>query len=75
MIPNAFLEAETINSLAVRMSKINPKCDLSASALAQRMNSDRAKSFMKACFGKIISALIQKDLSPVLNLRTCSKSF
>ena len=29
MIPNAFLEAETLNSLAVRMHKINRTCNLS----------------------------------------------
>lgn len=61
MIPNAFLEAETLNSLAVRMNKLNPECNLSASALAQRINTPEAKAFMKACFGKVIAEFIKKD--------------
>jgi hypothetical protein len=72
MTPNAFLEAETLNSLAVRMHKINSKCDLSASALAQRINTIEARAFMKACFGKMISAIIRKDFYPLRDLKNLS---
>src|SRR6476646_2309225 len=58
MIPNAFLEAETLNSLAIRMQKTNRSCNLSASALAQRINTKSAESFMKACYGKILKEIV-----------------
>lgn len=47
MIPNAFIETETLNSLAVRMNNINNSCKLSASALAQRINSASAVRFIR----------------------------
>lgn len=72
MIPNAFLEAETLNSLAVRMQKTNKQCNLSASALAQRINSTGAVAFMKACFGKALSEMIRKDLSGLSELHNLS---
>lgn len=70
MIPNGFIEAETLNSLAVRIQKINNSCDVSASALAQRINSKQAEAFMKACFCKILKETIKKDfcyLSDLVN--------
>jgi hypothetical protein len=72
MIPNAFLEAETLNSLAVRMKKINPSCNLSAPALAQRINSAGAKAFMKACFEKVLTNLVKKDLEQLSDLQNLS---
>jgi hypothetical protein len=72
MIPNAFLEAETLNSLAVRMQKINKGCNLSASALAQRINSKGAEAFMKACFGKVLKDMIRKDLTGLSELQNLS---
>lgn len=72
MIPNAFLEAETLNSLAVRIQKINKKCNLSASALAQRINSKGAEAFMKACFGKVLKDMIRKDLTGLSELQNLS---
>jgi DDE family transposase len=72
MIPNAFLEAETLNSLAVRMNKINPKCNLSAPALAQRINTEVAKAFMKACFAKVLSETMKKDFAKLPDLHNLS---
>lgn len=72
MIPNAFLEAETLNSLAVRMRKINKECNLSASALAQRINSKPALAFMKACFGKVLKEIIKKDFTALSDLHNLS---
>lgn len=72
MTPNAFLEAETLNSLAVRMQKINKDCNLSASALAQRINSKGAEAFMKACFGKALKDMIRKDLAAFSELQNLS---
>lgn len=73
MIPNAFLEAETLNSLAVRMKKINPLCNLSASALAQRINSETCVRFMKACFGKVLKEVMSKEKTALLDLPNLSK--
>lgn len=68
MIPNAFLEAETLTSLSVRMRRINKTCDLSAPALAQRMNTKMAQAFMKACFGKVIKEILKQDFTTISDL-------
>jgi hypothetical protein len=72
MIPNAFLEAETLNSLAVRMHKINRTCNLSSPALAQRLNTKSAEAFMKACFGKVLKEIVKKDFVDLLDLQNLS---
>lgn len=72
-IPNAFIESETLNSLAVRMSKINNSCKLSASALAQRINTTSAARFMKACLGYILKKVISKDIAPLSDLPRLAK--
>lgn len=68
MIPNASLEAETLNSLARRMKKINLECNLSAPALAQRMNSKNAKAFMKACFERVLKEVVKCEFFDVTDL-------
>lgn len=70
--PNAFLEAETLNSLAVRMQKINNTCNLSAAALAQRINTKGAETFMKACFGKVLKEIVKKTFGSLPDLQTLS---
>jgi hypothetical protein len=72
MIPNGFLEAETLHSLAVRMRIINKVCNLSAPALAQRINTKFAESFMKACFGKVLKEIVKKDLINLPDLQNLS---
>lgn len=72
MIPNAFIEAETLNSLAVRMQSINNSCNLSASALAQRINTKPAQAFMKACFGKVLKEAIKTGSSGLSDLTNLS---
>jgi len=76
MLPNAFLEAETLNSLCVRMHNINNACNISAPALAQRMNTINAKKFMESCFGKMLKEIFQKEfvaLSDLPNLATFNR--
>ena len=68
MIPNAFLEAETLNSLAVRMQKMNSSCNLSASALAQRINSKAAEKFMKSCLEVVLNEIVKKELTQLSDL-------
>lgn len=75
MIPNAFLEAETLNSLAVRMRKTNKMCNLSASALAQRLNSQTAQAFMKTCFEKVLKETIKQDFNCITDLPSISELF
>lgn len=72
MIPNAFIEAESLNSLAIRMQKINKDCNLSASALAQRMNTKAAERFMQACFEKVLKESIKKELHHLSDLKNLS---
>lgn len=72
MIPNAFLEKETLNSLSVRMRKINPECDLSASALAQRINSKAAELFMKACFEVMLKDILKTNITGLSDLKKLS---
>lgn len=61
MVPHAFLEAETLDSLCTRMRRINKLCDISASALAQRVNTEGAKKFMERCFGRVLKDTIQSE--------------
>ncbi len=72
MIPNGFLDAETLNSLASRMKKINPLCNISASALAQRINTKSAKEFMKTAFGKLLKNVISQDFTGTSDLKNLS---
>jgi hypothetical protein len=72
MVPNAFLEAETLNSLAIRMHKINKGCNLSASALAQRINSKSAEMFMKACFETVLKYIMKQDFTNLGDLPNLS---
>lgn len=61
MVPSGFLESETLNSLSIRMRTINNTCNLSASALSQRINTKMAQEFMKACFGRVLKELVKQD--------------
>jgi hypothetical protein len=72
MIPNAFLEAETLNSLAARMQTINKLCNLTAPALAQRINTKSAERFMKACFGRVLKEIIHEEISIISDLPNLS---
>jgi len=72
MVPNAFLEAETLNSLAVRMRDSNKNCNLSSSALAQRMNTTMAQAFMKACFERVLKETTKQDFACVTDLPNLS---
>jgi len=61
MVPHAFLGAETLDSLCTRMRRINKLCDISAPALAQRINTEGAKKFMEKCFGKMLKDTMQTE--------------
>ena len=61
IIPHGFLETETLNSLAARMQTINKTCDLSASALSQRLNTPMAKNFMEKCLAETLRTMIHEE--------------
>lgn len=60
IVPNAFLAEESLNSLAARMKRINKNCDLSASALFQRMNTEAAELYMKKLLSEVFSEIVKK---------------
>lgn len=73
VVPNGFLESESLNSLAARMKRINPECDLSAPALAQRINSEGAETFMKKCFFEVLREVVRKPTSKLGDLKKYNK--
>jgi uncharacterized membrane protein YheB (UPF0754 family) len=73
MVPHAFLEAETLDSLCTRMRRINKSCDISASALAQRVNTEGAKKFMEKCFEKVLKDTIQNEYKELQDLPILSQ--
>lgn len=72
MIPNAFLEAESLNSLSTRMRKINKNCQLSAPALHQRINTKEAVEFMKTCYAKVLNDLVKQEFNSLPDLQFLS---
>src|SRR5438552_12239229 len=54
VLPSNGLSEDSLNGLCERMREFNPQADISASALAQRINTDAAVRFMKSCFEKIL---------------------
>ncbi len=70
MVPNGFLEAETLNSLAVRMNSINNSCNLSAPALAQRINTKEARIYESLFLVKFLKNSLEKVLLayPILKI-------
>lgn len=73
MVPHAFLAAETLDSLCIRMRRINKSCDISASALAQRLNTEGAKKFMEKCFGKVLKDTMQNEYLSLKDLPILSQ--
>jgi IS4 transposase len=73
VVPNAFLESESLNSLAARMQRINPECNLSAPALAQRINTENAELFMKQCFSMVLREVVQKSTVEIGDLKNFKK--
>jgi uncharacterized membrane protein YheB (UPF0754 family) len=73
MVPHAFLGAETLDSLCTRMRRINKSCDISAPALAQRVNTEAAKKFMENCFGKVLKDIMQNEYRELKDLPILSQ--
>lgn len=51
---------DSLNSLCEGMREFNPEANISASALAQRINTKSAVQFMRACFEKILKVVREK---------------
>lgn len=60
VLPSNGLSNDSLNGLCERMREFNPQANISASALAQRINTKAAVRFMKACFEKILKIARQK---------------
>lgn len=54
ILPSQGLSEDSLNGLCYRLREFNPDLDISASALAQRINKQSAVLLIKACFGKIL---------------------
>src|SRR5262245_58569144 len=51
---------DSLNDICARMRQFNPDADISASALAQRINKTSAARFMKHIFGKVLQTAREK---------------
>jgi hypothetical protein len=50
VLPNSGVSEDSLNGLCERMVEFNPNANMSAQALAQRINTGFAVTFIKACF-------------------------
>lgn len=60
ILPNQGLLEDSLNGLCERMRDFNPDADISASALAQRINTKSAERFMRAIFEKTLQNVREK---------------
>lgn len=56
ILPSPGLSEDSLHGLCERMKEFNPHASISASALAQRINTTAAVNFIKLAFGKILEA-------------------
>jgi hypothetical protein len=60
VIPSNGLSNDSLNGLCDRMREFNSEADISAPALAQRINTKASVSLMKACFEQILQKARKK---------------
>lgn len=60
ILPNQGLLEDSLNGLCLRIREFNPEVDISAAALAQRINKKAAVKLMQACFQKILQVARNK---------------
>jgi hypothetical protein len=66
VLPSSNLSSDSLNGLCQRMKEFNPRANISASALAQRINTKSAEKFLKACFERALTLTrekVQRQLS------------
>ena len=57
VLPSNGLCEDSLNGLGERMREFNPEANLSASAIAQRINTNTSVLFVKECFQKILNTI------------------
>jgi Transposase DDE domain len=60
VVPSNGLSDDSLNGLCERMREFNPEVNISASALAQRINKTASVKFMKSCFERILQLAREK---------------
>jgi Transposase DDE domain len=56
VLPNYGLTEDSLNGLCERIREFNPKANISAPALAQRINTHAAVRFMRGCFEQLLKS-------------------
>lgn len=74
-LPSNGLSEDSLNGLCVRMSEFNPQANISASALAQRINTKAAVRFMRACFERVLKLARKKLEKQYHSLEDALKHF
>lgn len=75
VLPNDGLSEDSLNGLCLRMREFNPEVDISASALAQRINTPSAVALMKGCMQRILQQSCVKLIKQYECLEGPLKSF
>ena len=68
ILPNGFIAAETLSSLTIRIHAIQKTCDISTSALAQRIYSKNAPRLLQACYAKVLKAALEETFADCTDL-------
>lgn len=75
ILPSNGLSEDSLNGLCERMREFNPQANISASALAQRINTKAAVRFMRTCFEKILKIARQNIEKQYSSLEGVLKAF
>lgn len=75
VLPSQGLSEDSLNGLCERMREFNPQADISASALAQRINTEAAVRFMRSCFEKTLKLACEKMEKQYSSLEGALQSF
>jgi hypothetical protein len=75
ILPSNGLSEDSLDGLCLRLKAFNPEVDISASALAQRINTASAVELMKACMQKILNTTRDKLVKQYSCLEGCLSLF
>lgn len=75
ILPSKNLSEDSLDGLCLRLKAFNPEIDISASALAQRINTAAAVNMMKACMEKILCVTRDKLVKQYSSLESCLSCF
>lgn len=75
ILPSAGLSEDSLHGLCARMREFNPEVNISASALAQRINTKSAIKFTLASFEKVLSITREKMIKQHASIENVLKHF